>query len=181
MSDLIIVGGGLAGCEAAWQAAQRDVNVTLFEMRPKRMTPAHVTDRLAELEALVHPFVRERILHLIEEARRAHPAVVVLEAIKLIEAGYGPMCDEIWLVACEPAKQLARLLARGLTSAEARQRIQAQVEQARPWQEAAARVIRTDGSLDDTRLAVDAALVALTGPNRGTSRGSGPTGAASGS
>jgi methylenetetrahydrofolate--tRNA-(uracil-5-)-methyltransferase len=49
MSDLIIVGGGLAGCEAAWQAANRGINVTLFEMRPKRMTPAHVTDRLAEL------------------------------------------------------------------------------------------------------------------------------------
>src|SRR5512137_2370920 len=49
MSDLIIVGGGLAGCEAAWQAANRGVNVTLFEMRPVHMTPAHATDRLAEL------------------------------------------------------------------------------------------------------------------------------------
>jgi methylenetetrahydrofolate--tRNA-(uracil-5-)-methyltransferase len=49
MTDLIVVGGGLAGCEAAWQAANRDVNVMLFEMRPVRMTPAHVTDRLAEL------------------------------------------------------------------------------------------------------------------------------------
>ncbi len=49
MTDLMVVGGGLAGCEAAWQAANRDVNVTLFEMRPARMTPAHVTDRLAEL------------------------------------------------------------------------------------------------------------------------------------
>ncbi len=49
MTDLIVVGGGLAGCEAAWQAANRDVNVTLFEMRPVRMTLAHVTDRLAEL------------------------------------------------------------------------------------------------------------------------------------
>jgi methylenetetrahydrofolate--tRNA-(uracil-5-)-methyltransferase len=49
MSDLIIVGGGLAGCEAAWQAANRGVKVTLFEMRPARMTPAHVTDCLAEL------------------------------------------------------------------------------------------------------------------------------------
>lgn len=49
MSDLVVVGGGLAGCEAAWQAANRGVNVTLFEMRPVRMTPAHVTDRLAEL------------------------------------------------------------------------------------------------------------------------------------
>lgn len=49
MSDLTVVGGGLAGCEAAWQAANRGVPVTLFEMRPTRMTPAHVTDRLAEL------------------------------------------------------------------------------------------------------------------------------------
>jgi len=49
MSDLIVVGGGLAGCEAAWQAANRGVKVTLFEMRPARMTPAHVTEHLAEL------------------------------------------------------------------------------------------------------------------------------------
>jgi len=49
MSELIVVGGGLAGCEAAWQAANRGVKVTLFEMRPERMTPAHVSDRLAEL------------------------------------------------------------------------------------------------------------------------------------
>ncbi len=47
--DLIIVGGGLAGTEAAWQAAQAGVTVQLFEMRPKRQTPAHSTDRLAEL------------------------------------------------------------------------------------------------------------------------------------
>ncbi|HDD24336.1 MAG TPA: FAD-dependent oxidoreductase, partial [Chloroflexi bacterium] len=46
---LIVVGGGLAGSEAAWQAAERGVDVTLYEMRPQRMTPAHVSDRLAEL------------------------------------------------------------------------------------------------------------------------------------
>jgi methylenetetrahydrofolate--tRNA-(uracil-5-)-methyltransferase len=44
-----IIGGGLAGSEAAWQAAQRGVHVTLYEMRPVRPTPAHVTDRLAEM------------------------------------------------------------------------------------------------------------------------------------
>lgn len=49
MLDITVVGGGLAGCEAAWQAAQRGVRVTLFEMRPARMTPAHVSGRLAEL------------------------------------------------------------------------------------------------------------------------------------
>src|SRR6266550_6431230 len=44
-----IVGGGLAGCEAAWQAASSGVPVTLHEMRPVRPTAVHKTDRLAEL------------------------------------------------------------------------------------------------------------------------------------
>jgi methylenetetrahydrofolate--tRNA-(uracil-5-)-methyltransferase len=44
-----VVGGGLAGCEAAWALAERGVSVTLHEMRPVRGTPAHQTDSLAEL------------------------------------------------------------------------------------------------------------------------------------
>ena len=44
-----VVGGGLAGCEAAWQLATSDVPVVLHEMRPGRMTPAHETGRLCEL------------------------------------------------------------------------------------------------------------------------------------
>jgi methylenetetrahydrofolate--tRNA-(uracil-5-)-methyltransferase len=48
-SSIRVIGGGLAGCEAAWQAARRGVEVDLFEMRPDRMTPAHHSDRLAEL------------------------------------------------------------------------------------------------------------------------------------
>lgn len=47
--ELIVIGGGLAGSEAAWQAARRGIQVSLYEMRPVRQTPAHVTDRLAEL------------------------------------------------------------------------------------------------------------------------------------
>jgi methylenetetrahydrofolate--tRNA-(uracil-5-)-methyltransferase len=46
---VVVIGGGLAGSEAAWQAARCGVQVVLFEMRPGRMTPAHHTDRLAEL------------------------------------------------------------------------------------------------------------------------------------
>jgi len=46
---ITIVGGGLAGCEAAWQAASQGVPVTLHEMRPVRPTAVHKTDRLAEL------------------------------------------------------------------------------------------------------------------------------------
>jgi methylenetetrahydrofolate--tRNA-(uracil-5-)-methyltransferase len=47
--DLIIIGGGLAGSEAAWQAATRGLRVLLYEMRPVRGTPAHQTAWLAEL------------------------------------------------------------------------------------------------------------------------------------
>lgn len=46
---VMIIGGGLAGSEAAWQLAERGFHVHLFEMRPKRTTGAHVTDRLGEL------------------------------------------------------------------------------------------------------------------------------------
>jgi methylenetetrahydrofolate--tRNA-(uracil-5-)-methyltransferase len=48
-SELTIIGAGLAGSEAAWQAAGRGVHVKLYEMRPTRSTPAHAGDRLAEL------------------------------------------------------------------------------------------------------------------------------------
>lgn len=46
---LIVIGGGLAGTEASWQAAELGVDVQLYEMRPQKTTPAHVTDGLAEL------------------------------------------------------------------------------------------------------------------------------------
>src|SRR5271169_3228237 len=49
MDHLRIVGAGLAGCEAAWQAASRGVHVTLYEMRPTVTTGAHKTAALAEL------------------------------------------------------------------------------------------------------------------------------------
>lgn len=49
MTDLVVIGGGLAGSEAAWQAAERGLSVTLYEMRPELSTGAHETDCLAEL------------------------------------------------------------------------------------------------------------------------------------
>ena len=49
MTDFIIIGGGLAGSEAAWQAAQRGLKVKLYEMRPSLQTGAHQTQDLAEL------------------------------------------------------------------------------------------------------------------------------------
>lgn len=49
MSQVTVIGAGLAGSEAAWQIAQSGVSVTLYEMRPGRMTPAHKSDQFAEL------------------------------------------------------------------------------------------------------------------------------------
>ncbi len=49
IKPVCIIGGGLAGCEAAWQVAQQNVPVILYEMRPGRKTEAHKTDHLAEL------------------------------------------------------------------------------------------------------------------------------------
>src|SRR6185436_10042449 len=49
MEEIIVIGGGLAGVEAAWQAAESGARVKLYEMRPVRTTPAHRTDRLAEI------------------------------------------------------------------------------------------------------------------------------------
>lgn len=47
--DLTVIGGGLAGSEAAWQAARFGLKVKLYEMRPEMPTPAHKTDKLAEI------------------------------------------------------------------------------------------------------------------------------------
>jgi methylenetetrahydrofolate--tRNA-(uracil-5-)-methyltransferase len=49
VKDVIVIGGGFAGVEAAWQAAEEGARVRLYEMRPVRQTPAHRTDRLAEI------------------------------------------------------------------------------------------------------------------------------------
>src|SRR5215471_14789606 len=49
MNHLNVIGGGLAGVEAAWQAANTGTHVRLSEMRPLKQTPAHRTDKLAEI------------------------------------------------------------------------------------------------------------------------------------
>ena len=47
--NVTVIGAGLAGSEAAWQLAQRGVQVTLWEMKPRKMSPAHHTPEFAEL------------------------------------------------------------------------------------------------------------------------------------
>ncbi len=64
---------------------------------------------LADLEAIVHPAVRPLIRAAIEDATAAGAPAVVIEAIKLVEAGYAADCDEVWIVTCDPAEQRGRL------------------------------------------------------------------------
>ena len=48
-NEIVVIGAGLAGCEAAYQAANRGVKVKLYEMKPKKFTPAHHSEKFAEL------------------------------------------------------------------------------------------------------------------------------------
>jgi dephospho-CoA kinase len=113
---------------------------------------------LRDLEAIVHPAVRPRILAALEDAEAGGATAVIIEAIKLIEGGLASVCDEVWLVDCDPAVQRERLLGRGGSGDDADRRIQAQtglLERARP---VATRVIDTSSERGTTRSAVESAF-----------------------
>jgi methylenetetrahydrofolate--tRNA-(uracil-5-)-methyltransferase len=90
MNHVTVIGGGLAGVEAAWQAARDGARVTLVEMRPVRQTPAHRTDKLAEIvcsnslksdEAGTAPYLLK------EELRRGNSLVMEAAAATQVPAG----------------------------------------------------------------------------------------------
>jgi len=83
-------------------------------------------EALRDLEAIVHPAVRPRILAAIADARRDGATAVVIEAIKLVEGGLAATCDEVWLVTCDRGVQRERLEGRGTAPADAATRIDAQ-------------------------------------------------------
>ena len=114
--------------------------------------------RLAQLEAIVHPAISGLLEESIRHADGRNPAAIVLEAIKLVEAGHAPWCDDIWLVVCDPQTQLARLIGRGSAEADARQRIAVQEASLPAWRAAATRVIRSDGSPTEVERVADEAL-----------------------
>jgi dephospho-CoA kinase len=113
--------------------------------------------RLAELEAIVHPAVRPRILAAIEAGRAADAPAVVVEAIKLVEGGLSTFCDEVWLITCSTIAQRERVIDRGTAPDDADRRIAGQdglVARVRPL---ATRVIDTTGPLADARARAAAA------------------------
>jgi len=109
---------------------------------------------LARLEAIVHPATLREVA-----ARIAATAagVVVIEAIKLIEAGMAEAYDSVWVTACRPEQQIQRIMeGRGLSQAEAEQRARAQPPQEEKIGHADV-IIDTSGTLARTREQVQAA------------------------
>jgi dephospho-CoA kinase len=117
---------------------------------------------LRDLEAIVHPAVRPRILAEVDAARAAGAVAVIIEAIKLVEGGLADLCDEVWLITCAPDVQLERLVERGTGAGDARSRIAAQGDLATRLRRAATHVIDTNDAPPATRARVferfDAAL-----------------------
>lgn len=117
--------------------------------------------QLGVLEHLVHPAVTAMLQ---ERLAACRAPVAVIEAIKLVEAGYAADCDEVWVVTASPAVRRQRLVAsRGLDAAAAQQRIEAQTNL--PAMLAAAdRVLVNDGTPAELATEVDRLWHALVAP-----------------
>jgi methylenetetrahydrofolate--tRNA-(uracil-5-)-methyltransferase len=98
MKEVVVIGGGFAGVEAAWQAAQEGARVRLYEMRPARQTPAHRTDRLAEIvcsNSLKSDEVGTAPYLLKEELRRAGSLVLDVAMRTRVPAGAALAVDRV--------------------------------------------------------------------------------------
>jgi dephospho-CoA kinase len=119
---------------------------------------------LARLESIIHPAVRPLILAAIDAAERDGARAVVVEAIKLVEGGLAQLCDEVWLVTCEPSAQRDRLTARGADPSDAEARIATQSDLVARLTPTATRVIDATGTPADARRRVIAAWVEASAP-----------------
>jgi dephospho-CoA kinase len=113
---------------------------------------------LAALESIVHPAINLRLERIVRQTGEQGPPAMALEAVKLVEAGHAAHCDEVWLITCRPAAQLTRLIGRGMSEADARQRMEAQAPSLPIWQAAATRTIATDAPRHEVESVVAAAL-----------------------
>lgn len=117
---------------------------------------------LRRIEQIVHPAVHAELVTWLEQVARAgDQPVAVIDAIKLLEAGWKPHCDTVWVVTSTPDQQMQRLIeTRGMSAAEARQRIAAQPPQAHKVAQADL-VIDNSGTLEETRAQVETAWMRL--------------------
>ena len=87
---ITVLGAGLAGCEAAWQAAKRGVSVTLYEMKPEKKTPAHSYNGFGELvcsNSLRGADVTQGVGLLKEEMRRIGSLIMEAADATAVAAG----------------------------------------------------------------------------------------------
>jgi methylenetetrahydrofolate--tRNA-(uracil-5-)-methyltransferase len=113
LDALTIIGGGLAGCEAAWQAAARGTTVTLHEMKPLRYSPAHNLPGLAELvcsNSLRGESLDNAVGLLKEELRRCGSLIMEAAAATRVPAGGAVAVDRELFSAYITAKILAHPL-----------------------------------------------------------------------
>jgi dephospho-CoA kinase len=115
-------------------------------------------DALRDLEAIIHPAVRPRIMAAIAAAEAEDADAVVVEAIKLLEGGLAAVCDEVWLVDCDPAVQLERLVGRGTSREVASERIASQAGLTDRVHPVASRTIDTTRDVSATKALVEATL-----------------------
>ena len=90
MSTVKVIGAGLAGCEAAWQLAQRGISVELYEMKPVKMSPAHHSADFAELvcsNSLRGDRLENAVGLLKEELRRCGSLILQCAEKTRVEAG----------------------------------------------------------------------------------------------
>ena len=90
MSQIKVIGAGLAGCEAAWQLAQRGFSVSLYEMKPQKRSPAHHADTFAELvcsNSLRGDRLENAVGLLKEELRRCGSLILSCAEETRVEAG----------------------------------------------------------------------------------------------
>jgi len=157
-----VMGHGTATWQAVAQAFGPQILTPEGEIDRQRLGQIVFADptALARLEAIVHPATTRAVSAAIAAAAES---VIVVEAIKLIEAGMHRAYDALWVTTCPPEVQVARLMAfRGLSEAEARLRVEAQPPQAAKTALADV-VIDTSGSLQETRHQVMVAWGAIPG------------------
>lgn len=110
---------------------------------------------LAELEAIIHPAVRPQILAMMKRADKTGATAVVVEAIKLVEGGLAALCDEVWLVTCDPIDQLRRVMRRGMSASEADHLIAVQGDMTERLEPNATRIIDTSDTPAATKARVN--------------------------
>ena len=98
MAYINVIGAGLAGCEAAWQAAERGVQVRLFEMKPQKYSPAHHSENFAELvcsNSLRSNVISNAVGLLKEEMRQLHSLVMEAASATEVPAGSALAVDRV--------------------------------------------------------------------------------------